>query len=173
MLLIWSGKGVFTVLIFILSTLALITLFPDGANEYPIAIAAFVTAAFSWYFGYKWNSKVGRIVIDEKTGERLEVKSNHSLFWIKMQYWSIIFSLIGVLVLAKESVVLAIIISVLLCALFVYLFKQRRKRSDELRDVFSAESSFQASEEEDEKEEESDDAEVVVDKEDSSRFMPR
>ncbi|MEZ4756555.1 MAG: hypothetical protein R2817_07005 [Flavobacteriales bacterium] len=39
------------------------------------------------YFGKRWNTGEGRLLQDVRTGEVMEVKPNHSFFWIPMQYW--------------------------------------------------------------------------------------
>lgn len=125
----WTGRGFSIILVYFLSALAFSPLFPGDTNGYPVISAAFVTAAFSWYFGSKWNNKVARTVIDEETGERLIFKDHHSLFWIKMQYWSIISSLFGIFILSKKSIAMAAIAFILFCALFTYIFILKRRKS--------------------------------------------
>lgn len=39
------------------------------------------------YLGKKWNDKEVKLLQDLGTGEVHEVKEEHSLFWIPMQYW--------------------------------------------------------------------------------------
>lgn len=130
MLFVWSGKGFLIMLVYILSALIFSVFFPGDSSGYPVAAAAFFTAAFSWYFGTKWNSEKGKIVIDEESGERYEIKNEHSLFWIKMEYWSIIAGLFGIYVLTKKSLALAIIAAIVFCALLAYVFIQRRKSNE-------------------------------------------
>lgn len=126
----WSGKGFSIILVYILSALIFSVFFPGDSSGYPVAAAAFFTAAFSWYFGIKWNSEKRKIVIDEESGERYEIKNEHSLFWIKMEYWSIIASLFGIYVLSKKSLTLAVIASIVFIALLAYVFIQRRKNNE-------------------------------------------
>ncbi|MBS1583230.1 MAG: hypothetical protein JST66_13610 [Bacteroidetes bacterium] len=39
------------------------------------------------YLGRKWNSAEGRLYQDLHTGDVVEVRPEHSFFWIPMQYW--------------------------------------------------------------------------------------
>jgi len=40
--------------------------------------------------GIKFNNKPARVLLDSETGEKVELKSEHSLFWIPMRYWGVI-----------------------------------------------------------------------------------
>ena len=62
-----------------------------------MSIAFLMAGIANWHLGKKWNNKPGRIMVDENTGERLEFKPNHTLFWIKMEYWGVVFAMIGVM----------------------------------------------------------------------------
>ncbi|WP_010517833.1 hypothetical protein [Croceivirga radicis] len=84
---------------------------------------------FSWFFGKKWNLQNERIVIDEKTGQRLKIKNNHTLFWIPMQYWGIIFSILGIIILFQNSILLGIISSILLLVFTTIPFLKRTAES--------------------------------------------
>lgn len=128
-MIVWCGRGFLILVVYIASAFAFHYLYAEGTESLTNATAAFLTAAFSWYFGNRWNSAKGKIVIDEETGERFEIKNNHSLFWIKMQYYGIIFSGLGVMFLTRISITFAVIASIFLCALFAYIFLQTRKRN--------------------------------------------
>ena len=100
-MIIWSGRGILTPLILILfivlMTFISTSLFTAESAIYSMAVAFILAGASNWYLGKKWNNAPGRIVVDEATGERIELKSNHTLFWIKMEYWGVIFGVIGVM----------------------------------------------------------------------------
>ena len=165
MIFVWSGRGFLLIIVWIAAAFISIKL-PGTTGFYPSAIASFVTAIFAWFFGNKWNNKEGRIVIDERTGERLEIKSNHSFFWIKMQYWSPLFSLLGLFFLFQESGLLALITGILTCGLFTYAFMGRNKKQDNrtIIEQATAEETF---------EERHMAEETKIEKEDPSRFMPQ
>jgi hypothetical protein len=121
-MIVWSGKGGLSVAVLIVVLFPCILIFPKEQSDYGFVIALFIAGIFSWIFGNKWNNQNGRTVIDEKTGQRFILKSNHTLFWIKMQYWGIIFGLIGIIILAQISLLAAIIsfLIVSLIAMFIY-----------------------------------------------------
>lgn len=48
-----------------------------------VVVGGIATAAL----GLRLNGKPPKVLLDEESGERVEVRSNHSLFWIKMEYW--------------------------------------------------------------------------------------
>jgi len=98
-MVVWSGRGYLSVIVLLASLFFFILVLPSSISNYSFFISGFIAAGFSWYFGEKWNIKAERIVIDEKTGERLTVQNNHTLFWIPMQYWGAIFSILSLIIL--------------------------------------------------------------------------
>ena len=120
-MIVWSGKGFLSVLVLfgtlILSTWAL----PDSLSDYGFVIACFVSGGFSWIFGKKWNKQNERIVTDNKTGQKLGIQINHTLFWIPLQYWGIIFSILGMIILFQNSISLSIVALIILVGLLIFL----------------------------------------------------
>ncbi|WP_420582689.1 hypothetical protein [Reichenbachiella sp.] len=96
-MIIWSGRGILTPLILVGSILLLISISSEKVGVYTFPLSILLAGALNFYLGKKWNNARGRIVVDEVTGERIELKSNHTLFWIKMEYWGVIFGVIGVM----------------------------------------------------------------------------
>ncbi|MEO9964666.1 MAG: hypothetical protein ABJF11_02685 [Reichenbachiella sp.] len=90
-MIVWSGRGYTIPLVFILSAFVGVVLIED-VNLLALTVSATV-GIFSWVKGRKWNNVAPRLYRDEATGEQVVVKPNHSLFWIKMQYWGIFFGL--------------------------------------------------------------------------------
>lgn len=97
-MLIWSGKGILSVLVLLVALVIAVMVFPDDQVMLSFAVAFFVAAVFSWHFGKKWNGQ-SKTVIDKETGQEIELKQSHSLFWINIQYWGILYGLIGFLAL--------------------------------------------------------------------------
>ncbi len=60
-----------------------------------------LSSAMIYLAGHILNSKPGRILIDPKTDEKIELKTTHSMFWIPMQYWA--FIIIGMAILIYLS----------------------------------------------------------------------
>ncbi len=103
-MVIWSGKGILSVLVLMACFFSLALIIPKEYSDYAFAISFFVAAAFSWFMGKKWNEVEGRIVIDKVTGEEILLKPSHSLFFIKMQYWGIIFGVFGLIILVQTLI---------------------------------------------------------------------
>jgi hypothetical protein len=118
-MLVWSGRGFLSIIVLFVTLFLCVAVLPKENADYGFVITAFVTALFSWFFGKKWNSKNERILVDEKTGERLSLKNNHSLFWIPLQYWGVIFGALGIIILFQNSVLFGSIASVILLGLVI------------------------------------------------------
>ena len=58
-----------------------------------------------WIIGKRLNRNNRRRLIDPKTNEEVILKSNHSLFFIKIQYWGLIFGIASVLVFITELII--------------------------------------------------------------------
>ncbi len=126
-MIIWSGRGFLSVIVLIGILFPAIYLFPEDASDYAFVTALFLTAVFSWYLGILWNTKNERIVIDEASGQKLKIKNNHTLFWIPMQYWGIIFSIGGIIILLQNSVTIALLSAI--AFLGIVLFEKFKKKS--------------------------------------------
>lgn len=115
MIIWWSGRGILSIIVLVVTFLVCINIFPAEYGDYVFAVTAFVSGVFCWYFGKKWNTKK-RVVIDEKTGQQLKVKNKHTLFFIPMQYWGILFLMLGVFFLFIDSKVFGTIAMLILLA---------------------------------------------------------
>ncbi|AZQ85118.1 hypothetical protein EKO29_14685 [Colwellia sp. Arc7-635] len=62
------------------------------ASSVICCIAAWVNARIGIFV----NSKPGRILIDPKTMQQVELKERHTFFWLPMEYWSFVPILLGV-----------------------------------------------------------------------------
>ena len=102
-MIIWNGWGILVA--FIGFACLLLTEFTvDGVmqndqyfrrNGWPKFVASAVAAIITWFVGRAFNRKrPGRELIDGKTGG-----GGHSLFFIPMEYWAVIFLAIGILAL--------------------------------------------------------------------------
>ena len=91
-------------LVLVVSLFVLVSVFPKEQGDYAFILAFFTAGAFSWFMGKKWNEEEARTVIDKATGQEIILKPNHSLFWIKLQYWGIIFGVFGLIILIQNLV---------------------------------------------------------------------
>ena len=101
-MIVWSGRGFLSVAVLIANFILFISILPEEQSDYGLIMSFFITGVFSWFMGKKWNEKEGRIMIDKESGQEILIKPNHSLFWIKMQYWGPIFGLLGIIILVQQ-----------------------------------------------------------------------
>ena len=101
-MVVWSGKGILAVLILLVTFVVFIILLPKGYELYSASYALLITGVFSWFLGRRWNNHPGKIIIDKNTGEKINLKTKHSIFWIPMQYWGVLFTLMGLWILYLE-----------------------------------------------------------------------
>ena len=94
-MLIWSGWGILVPLIMAVALLLAVP-FDGDAAKYGLAFSQAVAAVAIWVVSKKLNGKPGRIMVDQATGETVELKSKHSLFFIKMEYWSFVVTAIAI-----------------------------------------------------------------------------
>ena len=118
-MIVWSGRGFLSIVVLFVTLFICVSIIPTENADYGFIITAFVTGIFSWFFGKKWNTKNERIVVDEKTGQRLKIKNNHALFWIPMQYWGVIFSVFGIIIVFQNSVLFGSICSIILVTFII------------------------------------------------------
>lgn len=176
-MIVWSGRGILSIVVLIVALFLCMAVLPKGQEDYAFVIASFITAAFSWFLGDKWNNQDPKIVVDEKTGQRINLKSVHALFWIKMQYWGIIFSIIGIVILAQNSIIASIISVVLILGIGIFIYSSKKNKNKIVADskVNNKDKSQAYKEIETitpvETEEER--LKRIKEKEDPSRFMPK
>ncbi|MCF6173480.1 MAG: hypothetical protein L3J44_06855 [Campylobacteraceae bacterium] len=102
-MIVWKGWGILGIIIpLVLSLLvAMVTDSFYGKNFYKnsqwaMPLVFVLSAIIVYLVGYKLNNKPGRIVIDPKNNERIELKTVHSMFWIPLQYWGAIIFAVGI-----------------------------------------------------------------------------
>lgn len=101
-MIVWSGRGFLSAVVLIVSIVILAYILPKEQGNYGIIISLFIAGIFSWFMGKKWNQKNTRTLVDKESGQEVTLKPNHSLFWIKMEYWGLIFGVLGLVVLVKQ-----------------------------------------------------------------------
>jgi len=96
-MIVWKGWGFLGLVI----PLACSLLMQFGVDSYygdgfyseaswPLPLALLLSSVLVFVSGYKLNSNEGRILLDPETNEKVLLKTTHSMFWIPMQYWSVI-----------------------------------------------------------------------------------
>jgi hypothetical protein len=96
-MIVWKGWGFLAFAIPLICALlmqfGIDSYFGDGfytKASWSLPLALFLSSAFVFSVGYKVNNKEGKLLIDPETNEKMLLKTTHSLFWIPMQYWSVI-----------------------------------------------------------------------------------
>ncbi len=108
-MIIWRGWGILALLIpvlliFLLEVLAglLAGLFGADASQQISSclwpLGWLIAAGIVWRLGRSLNQRQGRVLIDPMTHEQFVFRSDHSLFFIKMEYWAIIM-LVGAIIM--------------------------------------------------------------------------
>lgn len=108
-MVVWKGWGL-SIVGFIFIFVLLIELLVEhyiGVGQYktlawPIPLAILLGAILTTVVGIMLNKKPARVLIDTETGEKVELKPEHSLFWIPMQYWGIILVALSALIYLKN-----------------------------------------------------------------------
>jgi len=103
MIIIWRGYGFLVpfiaAAIIVPFSVVIWQVFPASIFLGP-CIGSFAAAAAIWFLGKKFNSSSkNRIMIDKASGQEFLFKPNHSLFFIKMQYWAYVVGAAGVFLL--------------------------------------------------------------------------
>lgn len=101
-MIVWTGRGILSVIVLIVSFVLFVQVLPKEQINLVFIMSFFIAGAFSWFMGKRWNGKPSRVFIDKESGQEIMLKPNHSLFWIKMQYWGFIFFALGLVILGQQ-----------------------------------------------------------------------
>lgn len=105
-MIVWRGWGILVVFI-AGAAVALVqvlgnALLGEAAARYGDrlpALGLLLAAPPIWLLGRRLNGRGARTLVDQETGEQVVVRPNHSLFFVKMEYWAVTLAL-GAVVLA-------------------------------------------------------------------------
>ena len=109
MIVIWSGRGLVAGVVgfacLILTQLAVDAGTHDERfftnHGWPKLVGLWLAAAVVWPLGRALNRRTERRLLDPTSGQRVVVRSGggHSLFFVPVQHWSVIYLLLGVICL--------------------------------------------------------------------------
>jgi uncharacterized integral membrane protein len=109
MFFIWKGWGVLALIIpiFFIFIVQFVTNFIFGQDFYQhsdwtLSLVLILSAVSAYFIGIKLNSKPPRVLIDKESGDEIEFKQTHSMFWIPLEYWGFIMFGLGVFVFFKK-----------------------------------------------------------------------
>jgi hypothetical protein len=110
-MIIWRGWGALVFfIIFIVSLAANFVANILGGNGYwnthgwPLASALIIAGGLIWIIDLYLFKKPGRVLVDEKTGERVTLANNNDFFFIPMKWWGPISAAADILILATNWV---------------------------------------------------------------------
>lgn len=105
-MLIWRGWGILVLPIVMLCGIAsilvqdLVLPRSELATLACLAAGLLLSAWLVWWSGRKLNGAPGRELIDAQTGERIQLRRRHDLFFIRMEYWAVPLLVAAVLIVA-------------------------------------------------------------------------
>ena len=103
-MVIWSGLGflvaVITFLLLLTAEYLTESLLQDESyyqtHGWPKLLAFFIAGAVVWALGRYLNRRQGKVMIEKETGKEVLINPNHSLFFIRMEYWGPILLVLGI-----------------------------------------------------------------------------
>ncbi len=106
-MLIWKGYGFLAILIPVMILVLVSMIFPDiagsdSSEESPgivVAISLALSSFATWKVGKRLNGGDGKIFIDPDTGEDVLLKSEHSFWFINLEYWGILWGILSIFIL--------------------------------------------------------------------------
>lgn len=106
MIIIWKGRGGLVILIAIGAFLAMnavtVSVYHDNdyfeLHRWPKVAALWLAGLVSYLIGTYLNSRNARVLIDKRTGHEVVLRPDHSLFFVRMEYWGAILFVLGVVI---------------------------------------------------------------------------
>ncbi len=104
-MIVWSGLGLLAVVFAALGSVGGIGLVDSTggvglglSQDAGVALGLGGAAIVNWFVGVWLNRRPGRELIDTQTGARVILRRRHRLFWVPLQYWSVVMAVFAVLV---------------------------------------------------------------------------
>ena len=96
-MVIWRGWGILAAVIVLLALIAmeLVAEAIQGSGAYQedtelwAGLGLLLAGAVIYPLGRRLNGGEGRVMVDKQTGQEVVIKSIHSLFFIRMEYWGL------------------------------------------------------------------------------------
>jgi len=70
---------------------------PPGDRVWPLAVALAISGLFSLALGLHARFSPPRLTLERQTGRELMRRPVHSIYWIRAEYWGILFLGLGIL----------------------------------------------------------------------------
>lgn len=98
-MIIWKGWGILGAIIPVI----FIVLHNGFLGPDTIGWALLTSAVPVWLLGRSFHARPAEVMMDTKTNQQVLVKPQHDLFWVELDYWAIIFGMLGISFLLPES----------------------------------------------------------------------
>ena len=107
-MLVWQGFGILAALIPVALIVVVTVVWGaitgsstpgDRDSTLIIAIAALVSAPLVYLLDKRLAARPGRTMIDKATGQEVEMRGAHTLFFVGMKYWAWLLGIAGVILL--------------------------------------------------------------------------
>ena len=107
---IWEGHGYLAALIpiiifFLYIVIETVFTGSEDLSSLGVIFCLALSSYLLWIIGKRLNRNNNRRLIDPETNEEVILKSNHSLFFIKIQYWGVILGIASVLLFITELII--------------------------------------------------------------------
>ncbi len=109
-MLVWTGWGILTPFIAFIPFLVIRVLVDSimgnlfFKNHTSIQILAIlISSSLVWLSGKKLNSVSDRVMIDKVSRQEVVLKSAHTLFFVKMEYWSVLIAVLGLFLVITSN----------------------------------------------------------------------
>ena len=98
-MIVWRGWGILVPVLAVVPDLELLQFIADGAggrgtfsanNGLARAARALIAAPLIWLAGKRLNGGPERVLVDQQTGQQVRLRSEHSFFFVRMEYWAVI-----------------------------------------------------------------------------------
>ncbi|WP_170272333.1 hypothetical protein, partial [Clostridium tarantellae] len=99
LMIVWKGWGILAILVCALPSMIISKIL--GENYYLFGnwihiVICVLSAVLCFAIGRYLNTRPGKLYVEANTGKQVEVKKVHSIFFIKFEYWGIIYVLINI-----------------------------------------------------------------------------
>lgn len=136
MTIYWRGRGILGVIIpFVL---ILIPTFIGKDNQLVASTMAMLAGIIVFVLGNKWNAKEHNLELDQNELNENSKIAKHSLFWVAMEYWGVLFLFFGLASLINELFDLNfidLIHGICFLGLLVMMFINRRREKKHLKKI--------------------------------------
>ena len=101
-MIFWTGYGIFA---FLIPVAAFLIVFLIGGgdgtdtSDWLFFFPLLLSSLGCWFLGKRLNSRKGKILIDPDTGAEVLLRTSHSFWFIKLEYWGVVYGILSLIFL--------------------------------------------------------------------------